>query len=577
MKTISYSLTVALSLFAANLFATPEDDRFQKIAKDYIEGLIQANPEYGTSLGDHRFDDRLTDYSDEAVNKELARAKNFKQQLEAFSDLTKLTGANRVDVRLLKENIDNEIFGIEELKEREWNPLLYNESLANSLYLLVAREFAPPEKRAASIKARLEKIPGVIAQAKANLKNPPQVYTETAIDQTTGAISLIKEGLKETLDKAPKAKAEIAQLQDKTIAALEEYKTWLKNDLLPRSTGDFRIGADKFRKKLRFALASDMSMEDLMKAARADLEQTQKAIYETALPLYKKQFPNADETTLADRKKVTAAVLDKLAEERPTDATIVDYSKTVLKEATDFVKAKNLIKVPTTPVDIIVMPEFKRGQAIAYCDSPGPLEKNGKTFFAVAPTPDDWTPDRKTSFFREYNNYMVRDLTVHEAMPGHYLQLAHSNEFKAPTMVRAIFQSGTFIEGWAVYTEQVMAEAGYGGAEVKMQQLKMRLRVICNAIIDQSIHAGNMSEQEALDVMMKEGFQQEGEAVAKWKRARLSSAQLSTYFVGVTEHLAMREQAKARDGAKFDLRKYNDTVLSYGSPPVKYVREMMGL
>jgi uncharacterized protein (DUF885 family) len=577
MKLVTYSLTVALSLLATNLFATPEDDRFQKLAKDYIEGLLQANPEYATSLGDHRFDDQLTDYSDDAVAKELKRAKDFRQQLDAFSDLTKLSGPNRVDVRLLKDNIDNEIFGIEELKEREWNPLLYNESLANSLYLLVARDFAPPEKRAASIKARLEKIPAVIAQAKANLKNPPQVYTETAIDQTQGAISLIKEGLNETLDKAPKAKADLASLQEKTIAALNDYKTWLKNDLLPRSTADFRIGADKFRKKLRFALSSDMSMEDLMKAARTDLEQTQKAIYETALPLYKKQFPNADQATLSDRKKVTAAVLDKLAEQRPTDETIVNYSKTVLKEATDFVRAKNLVSVPSTPVDIIVMPEFKRGQAIAYCDSPGPLEKNGKTFFAVAPTPDDWKPERKASFFREYNNYMVRDLTVHEAMPGHYLQLAHSNEFKAPTLVRAIFQSGTFIEGWAVYTEHVMAEAGYGGPEVKMQQLKMRLRVVCNAIIDQSIHAGNMSEQEALDVMMKEGFQQEGEAVAKWKRARLSSSQLSTYFVGVTEHLALREQAKARDGAKFDLKKYNDTVLSFGSPPVKYVREMMGL
>src|SRR5437868_6510598 len=344
MKPVAFSLAVAVSLFATNLFATPEDDRFQKLAKDYIEGLLQVSPEYATSLGDHRFDDKLSDYSDEAEAKELKRAKDFRQKLEAFNDLTKLTGPNRVDVRLLKDNIDNEIFGIEELKEREWNPLLYNESLANSVYLLVARDFAPPEKRAASIKARLEKIPAVIAQAKANLKNPPQGYTETAIDQTQGAISLIKEGLNETLDKAPKMKADLAPLQEKTIAALNDYKTWLKNDPLPRSNGNFRIGADKFRKKLRFALASEMSMEDLMKAARADLEQTQKAIYETALTVYKKQFPTADEATLADRKKVTAAVLDKLAEQRPNDATIVDYSKTVLKEATEFVKAKNLIK-----------------------------------------------------------------------------------------------------------------------------------------------------------------------------------------------------------------------------------------
>src|SRR2546423_12411233 len=186
MKLATYFLAGALLLTATSLFATPEDDRFQKLAEDYIEGLLQANPEYATSLVDHRFDDKLTDYSDDAVNKELKRAKDFKQQLEAFSDLTKLTGPNKVDVRLLSDNIDNEIFGIEELKEREWNPLLYNESLANSLYLLVARDFAPPEKRAAGIKARMEKIPAGIAQAKGKLKNPPHASTETPIAQTHG-------------------------------------------------------------------------------------------------------------------------------------------------------------------------------------------------------------------------------------------------------------------------------------------------------------------------------------------------------------------------------------------------------
>src|SRR6266576_2021454 len=172
---------------------------------------------------------------------------------------------------------------------------------------------------------------------------------------------------------------------------------------------------------------------------------------------------------------------------------------------------------------------------------------------------------------------MVRDLTVHEAMPGHYLQLAHSTTSKAPTLVRAVFQSGTFVEGWAVYVEQVMAETGYGGPEVKMQQLKMRLRAICNAILDQSIHAGNMSEKQAMDLMTKEAFQQEGEALAKWKRARLTSAQLSTYFVGVSEHLDLRDLAKKKAGASFDQEKYNDEVISFGSPPVKYVRELMGL
>jgi uncharacterized protein (DUF885 family) len=488
-----------------------------------------------------------------------------------------LTGANKVDVRILADNIDSQIFELEELKEAEWNPLVYNQSLANGLYLLVARDFAPAEQRIPNLRKRMELVPKIILQAKANLKHSPRVHTETAIEQVQGAIGLVREGLAPLLEQAPQMKKDFASVQDQTARALEEYKTWLEKDLLPRSDGDFRIGADKFRKKLRFALSSDLSMEEIMKRAQADLQQTQTAIYETALPLYKKYFPNADKVALDDKKKVTTAVLDKLAEEHSDDNTIVGYCQKVVGEATEFVKSHNLLTVPDKPLDVIVMPEFKRGVAIAYCDPVGPLEKNGKTFFAVAPTPTDWPKERKESFFREYNNYMVRDLTVHEAMPGHYLQLAHANEFHAPSLVRAVFWSGPFVEGWAVYVEQVMAEAGYGGPEVKMQQLKMRLRAICNAILDQSIHAGNMTEQQALDLMMKEAYQQEGEAVGKWKRARLTSSQLSTYFVGVTEHLDLREKAKAKAGASFNLKRYNDQVMSYGSPPVKYVRELMGL
>ena len=565
----------ALALSILTTFATSQDDAFQKVAHDYVEQYLQANPEQATELGDHRFDGELTDYSAEARAKDLATQKEFRDKLNAI-DGTQLTGANNIDFRILKENIDYEIFRAEELKEPEWNPLVYMQSLANSLYLLVARDFAPAEKRIPSLRQRLEKIPGVIAQAKANLQHPPRIHTETAIEQTQGAINLVRTELAPLLDQAPQMKKDLAPLQDKTAAALEDYKKWLQNDLLPRSDGDFRLGAEKYRKKLRFALASDLPMEEIMKRAKADLEQTQTAIYETALPLYKKYFPNADQQSVADKHKVTAAVLDKLAEQHPNDATVVDYAKKVVTEATDFVKRHDVVGVPNVPLDVIAMPEFKRGVAIAYCDAPGPLEKNGKTFFAVAPTPKDWSKERKESFFREYNNYMIRDLTVHEAMPGHFLQLARSNEFRAPTLVRAIFQSGPFIEGWAVYCEQVMAEQGYGGPEVKMQQLKMRLRAICNAILDQSIHAGNMSEKEAMDLMTKEGYQQEGEAVAKWKRARLTSAQLSTYFVGATEHLDLRAAEQKKLGDQFNLKKYNDQVISYGSPPVKYVRELMG-
>jgi len=225
---------------------------------------------------------------------------------------------------------------------------------------------------------------------------------------------------------------------------------------------------------------------------------------------------------------------------------------------------------------VMELPEFQRGVAIAYCEPPGALEPKGETFFMVSPTPADWSAERKLSFYREYNDYMLHDLTVHEAMPGHYLQLAHANQFRAPTLVRAIWMSGTFVEGWAVYTERVMADAGFGGPEVKMQQLKMRLRAIINAILDQKVQAGSMTEREALDLMMQRGFQEEGEAVGKWRRACQSSTQLSSYFVGAIEHDDMRAAAEKKEGAAFNLKRYHDRVLSFGSPAVKYVRQELG-
>src|SRR6266478_4828411 len=432
---------VLLSLAMLNAAATSQDDAFQKIAHDYVEQYLRTNPEQATELGDHRFDGQLTDYSADAHAKDLATQKEFRGKLNAI-DGSQLTGANNIDFRILKENIDYQIFQAEELKQAEWNPLIYMQSLANSLYLLVARDFAPAQKRIPNLRQRMEKIPGVIAQAQANLQHPPRVHTETAIEQTQGAINLVRTELSPLVDQTPQMKKELAPLQEKTAAALEDYKKWLQNNLLPRSDGNFRLGAEKFRKKLRFALASDLSMEEIMKRAQA---------------------------------KGNGGSIDKLAEQHPEDATVVGYAKDVVGEATDFVRLHDRVTIPDTPLDVIAMPEFKRGVAIAYCDSPGPLDKTGKTFFAVAPTPKDWLKERKESFFREYNNYEIRDLTVHEAMPGHYLQLAHANEFSAPTLVRAIFRSGTFIEGWAVYCEQMMAEQGYGGPEVKMQQWKMRL------------------------------------------------------------------------------------------------------
>jgi uncharacterized protein (DUF885 family) len=375
----------------------------------------------------------------------------------------------------------------------------------------------------------------VLAQARANLKNPPAIHTETAIAQNAGSIRLVLEELNAFLAQAPELKEQIAPIQARAVASLRDYGRWLKEELLPQSKRDFRLGDEKFRVKLRYSLESDLTKEEILKRAEVDLAATQNAAYEIALPLYKSFFPDLASPSPADRKQVIGKVLEKLADQHPTNETIVAAATEDLKQATSFVRSHNLMTVPSEPVKPIVMPEYRRGVAVAYCDSAGPLEKNGETFFAISPTPSNWPAKRVESFFREYNNYMVQELTVHEAMPGHYLQLAHSNRFKAPTKLRSLFHSGVFAEGWAVYAERVMAEAGYGGPAVRMQQLKMRMRTIINAILDAQIHTAGMTEQQAMSLMMNEGFQEEGEAAGKWRRAALSSTQLSTYYVGSIE------------------------------------------
>ena len=553
------------------------DAAFEKLANKYIAELMERNPEWATGLGNHQYDNRLNDYSLDGVKKERDVSQKYLDDLNKIS-FDKLSKVNNVDARIFRENLEYAIFQADVLREYEWNPMSYN--AGGAINNLISRDFAPLKQRLANAKGRLEAIPNVVAAAKANLKNPPRIYTETAIAQNKGVIGLITGDLQMFADQAG-MKAELAPAQAVAVAALNDYGAWLEKDLLPRSNGDFRLGEAKYRQKLKFALSSEMSKEDLLKRAEADLKATQDRMYVVAKPLFDKYSPNGLQTVRltedALKKFIVKSVLDKLAENHPTNANIVAQASGDLRETTDFVRKNNLVTVPTEPVKVIEMPEFARGSSVAYFDSAGPFEKKNETYFTISPTPSDWTEQRKASFFKEYNDYMLQDLTIHEAMPGHYLQIMHSNQFKAPTPIRALFSSGSFVEGWAVYAEQLMAEKGYGGAEVEMQQLKMKLRVIINAIIDQKIHTQGMTEKEAVDFMMNEGFQEEGEAAGKWKRAQLSSTQLSTYYVGSVEVNDLRKAYEAKNKGKVDMKQMHDAMLSFGSPPAKYVKEMLNL
>ena len=243
--------------------------------------------------------------------------------------------------------------------------------------------------------------------------------------------------------------------------------------------------------------------------------------------------------------------------------------------ATDFVREHDIVTVPDDPVKIILMPEFQRGFSVAYCDSPGPLDKGLDTYYAISPIPDDWSDDQVTSFLREYNKRMIHVLSIHEAMPGHYLEGAHSANH--PSTLRAALRSGPFAEGWAVYTERVLADAGYLDHDplFRLMQLKFYARSVGNAILDQGIHVDNWTKEQAMDLMVRQTFQQQSEAEGKWVRAQLSSTQLATYFVGAQDHFDMRRAAEEKEGEAFDLKRYHDSVLAQGAPPVRFARQLL--
>ncbi|MFI5779067.1 DUF885 domain-containing protein [Nocardia sp. NPDC051570] len=530
---------------------------FVERAGRIVEALLEVDPHAAAFAGDHRVDDRLPDWSAEAVRAQAAMLCEASHVLTEVDD-DELDAEDSVDLALLQREIDARLFLLDEVREHEWNPLPHNPGPL--LYGLLARPFAPPEQRLAALSARLEAIPDALAAARATLTDCPRIHVETAIGQFGGVTALIRDQVPGLAAQVPGA--EVTRVVDAATAALTEFTDWL-SERLDRSDRDPRLGHKLWAAKLWHTLDSDLSAEEVLDRAHRHLDRVHDEIRAAAGELLGVAAP--DEGTVR-------AALDRLAAERPDDDTIVALARTALAEAETFVTAHDLATPLPDALVVQEMPEFARGVAVAYCDPVGPLETADiPTFFAIAPTPGDWPAERMASFYREYNNHMLRNLTVHEAMPGHYLQLAHARRFRGSTPVRAVCASGTFIEGWAAYTEELMAGHGFGGLPVRIQQLKSQLRMTINAILDHGVHCADMSEAEAMDLMLRRGFQEEGEAAGKWRRTQLGSTQLSTYFVGYSE---MAEIAANRPNG-IPLRQWHDAMLAHGSPSPRQLRRLL--
>jgi len=549
------------------------DLEFATLAGEYLDDRAERHPELATSLGDHRFDDRLADPSAAARADERRALDGWGARLDTL-DLDGLSAEHRVDAAMMADSVARRVFEIDELAEHAWNPLLANPGRA--IYMLLARDFAPLPDRLASVAGRLAEVPGALAEARRQLGAMPRVHLETAIGQFDGTIALVGKEVDAALSAEPSCGRRLAEVRPAALEALAEHRAWLSSRLASAAPGpdgdrDPRIGPELFARKLSLTLSAAADADAILARAQGDLDQMSEQIASLAGSM-------AGEA--GSGPEVVRQVLDRLAEDVPSDATILSFCRGALAAQLGFVADRRLVSVYHDPVEVIPMPEIDRGVAVAYCDSPGPLEPAPlPTFIAVSPTPANWTPQRVASFYREYNRHMVHNLMVHEAMPGHYLQLQHSRRFAGSrTAIRAALRSGSFVEGWAVYAERIMAEQGYPGdgdpRAVRMQQLKMQLRMIINAILDARIHGHGMTEAEAMALMMERGHQEEGEAAGKWRRALLTSAQLSTYYVGYTEVSDLAGDLRAAHPGLAD-REVHDRILAHGSPPARLLRTLI--
>jgi uncharacterized protein (DUF885 family) len=579
---IGWLLAMTSTVWAAETKA-PEDVLLESFFREYLEIAFRREPMMATRLGDHRFDDQLDDLSLEVRKARVDHDRQTLADLPRKISSEKLSRGAQIDYEILRRHLERSVWLAETFHPFEDDPRIYGDYLTESVYLLMTQSSLPEAENVKHALSRMTQIPAVVNAARSTIKDAARVRVETAIRQTEGAIAFYQSDLLKLVSTEPDRTA----LRDKAqpvTSALRQHLAFLKNEVLPRSTNDWRIGPDLFARKLDFELdaglsAAEVLAEALREATRVESEMAVIARQYWAVVFPGKPIPLDDQQ---GRRDLIKRVLDAIGSNHGTPETLVADVRGTVTDIKTFITANRILKLNDPDrCRIVEMPEFLRGNSVAYLNASPPLDVDGSSEYAVSPPPSDWTPQQVESYLREYNRAMLLILTIHEGYPGHYVQLEHSN--RCPSIIRRVLSSGTFAEGWAVYTEQMMLDQGFGHGDLalRLQQLKFYLRAVVNAILDHQMHAGTMTDLQAMDLLVGRAFQTEGEAMGKVIRAKQTSCQLSTYFVGRVAFYRLRQQIQREMGDRFDLERYHEAVLSQGTIPVKYlpelVRESLGL
>jgi uncharacterized protein (DUF885 family) len=576
---VFFFMTFTMTIFTtASVFAAEDEDaRLTAFFKEYLDESFRQRPMDATRLGDHRFDDLLDDLS-------LAAREGWKKQWQkTLDDLPKridyrhLTRASQIDYQIWKHDLERTLWLAENTRPFEEDARIYNEYISDSIYLLLGQSSLPKATALKSSVARMASIPKVVEAAKASLQNPARVFVETAIRQNRGAIAFYEHGLFELSGENPQL-SELGPAARKIVPILKDYQKFLEEDLLPRAKGEWRLGKEKFYRKLDLELNAGLSADEVLHEAETEFARVERDMYVIARQLWARQFPKAPlpPDDQEGRRSTITQVLNSLNQEHGTPENLVNDARHAVERIKAFIADRDILRLPNPDhCKVIEMPEFQRGNSVAFLNPAPPLDPGASSIYAISPPPKDWDNRRVSSYLEEYNRHMLQILTIHEAYPGHYVQLEYSN--RNPSLIRRVLYSGVFAEGWAVYTEQMMLDQGYGDGDLalRLNQLKFYLRAVANAIIDHKMHCDGMTDEEVQRFLMERVFQSEGEAVGKVIRAKQSSCQLSTYFVGRTAFYRLRQQIERELGDQFDLGRFHEAVLDHGTLPVKYLPELV--
>jgi uncharacterized protein (DUF885 family) len=578
MKKVAVLLTIGVFMSSSvTVHAAKENwkQQFEKVSDEYFDQVyFHYSPSSGTQTGYHQYDAQLEDYSRKNIDAEIAALKVFEKRVSAIhSDSTALDLTTRGDWEMVLSNIRSELLTMETIRPWEKNADEYSSTCANGAFVLMERKYASPDERLRSLVTREKQMPAVLAEARVNLKNPPRVFTEIAIEQLPDIVSFFQHDVPLAFADAqdPVLKAEFAETNAAVISALNSYLGWLKTDLLAKSNGDFRIGAETFAKKLQYDEMVDLPLDKLLEIGWADLRKNQAHFNQVAKEL--------------EPLKEPSAVLEELGANHPAPDQLLNAFRATFDGLVSFIRLHHIVTIPSDVRPIVEeTPPFMRATTQASMDTPGPFETHAtEAYFNVTLPDPSMTPAQVEGYMHSFNVGTVISTAVHEAYPGHYIQFLWLPQ--APSRVRKLLGANTDVEGWAHYCEQMMLDEGYGqpgeGAKDEREAKFLRLGQLQDALLRNArfiagieMHTGKMSFDDAIAFFQKEGYQSKETATVEAKRGAGDPTYLY-YTLGKLEIMKLREDVKKKQGAAFSLEQFHNDFLRQGFPPIKIVREAL--